>query len=244
MCTLTYLPLDDGGFIFTTNRDERVQRPALPPAHYQHGKLSLLYPKDLAGSGSWVITDGLTMSVCLLNGAFKPHERKSSYRISRGVALIDLFEYRRVMDYVCDYSFRDIEPFTLVVLEHGMVLKINEIRWDGESIHYRQLPGNTARIWSSVTLYSPEIRQERENWFSDWISCTSQIDISSVLAFHRKGGRGDPWVDLIMHRNGELRTVSITSLLWSKGSIYMYYDDLLLSKQYFKRYGQERFISL
>ncbi len=44
MCIVTYVPFETG-FVFTSNRDEQIHRPALPPMRYQVGENQLIYPK-------------------------------------------------------------------------------------------------------------------------------------------------------------------------------------------------------
>ncbi len=45
MCTVTFLPLPDYGFVLTSNRDVGYQREkALYPALYEEEEVSLFYP--------------------------------------------------------------------------------------------------------------------------------------------------------------------------------------------------------
>lgn len=84
MCTLSFIPVSDTDFIFTTNRDEDPNRVALKPQRYNHQGHDLYYPKDSKANGSWIISNSVDTTLCLLNGAFEKHQRQSSYRQSRG----------------------------------------------------------------------------------------------------------------------------------------------------------------
>ena len=67
MCTLTYIPITETDFIFTTNRDEDPRRIAFAPEKYLHGGVELTYPKDSKAKGSWIISDGkMRPYVCLM----------------------------------------------------------------------------------------------------------------------------------------------------------------------------------
>ena len=50
MCILTYIPLKNG-FLFTSNRDEQLQRETLDPKFYIRKEQRLLYPKDAKKGG-------------------------------------------------------------------------------------------------------------------------------------------------------------------------------------------------
>ena len=57
MCTVTYLPLQDNGFILTSNRDEAIVRKiSLPPAKYTINNTSVFFPKDQEANGTWIAT--------------------------------------------------------------------------------------------------------------------------------------------------------------------------------------------
>ena len=113
MCTVTYLPTNDGDFIFTSNRDEDPRRAVGDLQHINspEGK-KLLLPKDRAG-GSWIALSQTGRLACILNGAFTKHQRKLSYRKSRGLILIDFFDWPDALSFWQDYNLIKIEPFTL-----------------------------------------------------------------------------------------------------------------------------------
>ena len=82
MCTVTYLPLENEGFILTSNRDESHIRKTIPPKKYVENGVELAYPKEQLAGGTWIGASTKNRLVCLLNGAFKKHVRLSLIHIS------------------------------------------------------------------------------------------------------------------------------------------------------------------
>ena len=162
MCTLTYIPVHQQDFIFTTNRDEKPGRIALYPDHYTIGNYKMLFPKDSEASGTWMLIHEKNYSLCLLNGAFEKHEHKPPYRKSRGLVVLEYAQYKNTVDFVKHYNFQGIEPFTLVIINYDKERSLEEVRWDASSIHYRKLDAQKVAIWSSATLYPSEIADKRK----------------------------------------------------------------------------------
>ena len=69
MCTVTYLPLENDGFILTSNRDESPMRKTIPPKKYLENGVELAYPKDQLAGGTWI---------CLLYTSPSPRDRQKS----------------------------------------------------------------------------------------------------------------------------------------------------------------------
>src|SRR5690625_1869750 len=92
MCTVTFYPLSSTEFVLTTSRDESPNRATLPPEIYTHEKLELLYPKDKVAGGTWVGASTQKRALTLMNGGFVAHKRKNSYRLSRGVVVLELLK--------------------------------------------------------------------------------------------------------------------------------------------------------
>ncbi|MGB2476316.1 MAG: NRDE family protein, partial [Flavobacteriaceae bacterium] len=83
MCTVTFVPTKNG-FIFTSNRDEDPQRAASKLIEEKRGEHTITFPQDQGAKGTWFAFSNRQQFVCVLNGAFEPHIRKSSYSMSRG----------------------------------------------------------------------------------------------------------------------------------------------------------------
>ncbi|MBL0052317.1 MAG: NRDE family protein [Bacteroidetes bacterium] len=231
MCTVTFLPLSNQNFILTSNRDEDVNRAqALPVAQYQHYDTNIFYPKDGKANGTWIAASTTGITLCLLNGAFVKHSFGQTYRISRGIVLLDFFKYNDVMDYTQSYNFDNIEPFTMVIVDNRQdMLQLHEMRWDGNTMHVKQMDAMLTHIWSSVTLYSAEIIKQRENWFESWLQTNNDFTPENILMFHHFGGDGDKNSDLVMNR-GFVKTVSITCIHKTNAGSEIIYEDVIQKK--------------
>jgi hypothetical protein len=230
MCTVTYLPLSSSSFILTSNRDESQQRKiALPPEKYVIYETNVYFPKDTDANGTWFAAAETKFTLCLLNGAFKSHERHPPYRLSRGLMLLDFFKYLNVRDFISQYNFEGIEPFTLLILEQSPNTIIHEIKWDENKIYFGNKKAGVPSIWSSAQLYPKKVIEEREKWFDEWLT-KNVFNIDNIVRFHKTGGSGNSYTDLLMNRDGKIFTVSITSLLRKEKESLMRYEDMISEK--------------
>jgi hypothetical protein len=228
MCTVTFLPLEHEGFILTSNRDERPDRKkALPPQLYQVFDSQVVFPKDAQANGTWIAATENGFTLCLLNGAFETHTHKPPYRLSRGLMLLDFFKFKNVQRFVKEYDFTGIEPFTLLIINETSKLSLTEIRWDeAEKLTVTEKDTNQPHIWSSATLYPLPIRQQRENWFAEWLLHKEKYEVEDILHFHHFGGTGNKNNDILMDR-GVIETVSITAIRHYEQKKEITYEDLL-----------------
>lgn len=234
MCFVTYIPQNQG-FILTSNRDEHAERPkALPPKKYLIEGQPVFYPKDALAGGSWIASSG-AFTICLLNGALVNHVPQPPYRQSRGLVVLDFFKTGDVNRFIVDYQFTGIEPFTLVVVEQKQQPSLHQIRWDGQQLHPQHLDARQAFAWSSVTLYNPDTVQERARWFEAWQAAHLDFTGNQVIDFHLSGGNGDPRNGLIINRNNELITVSVTQIERSTQYFLLHYHDRLNGQSYHYR---------
>ena len=223
MCTVTYLPLNDG-YIITSNRDEKLVRiQSEYPRVFEVNGEKILFPRDGEKGGTWIASSEKGRTLCLLNGAFLPHTPHPPYRKSRGLVVLDFFEMKPVQQLASNAMLDDIEPFTLLIAENKLLF---ELRWDGYKKYFIRLNETEAQIRSSVTLYSAEVIALRERLFRDWLAKHNQYRIYDILQFHLFTGTGDAANDLTMSRGGIVKTVSITSTIISGDSQNMYYSDL------------------
>lgn len=232
MCTLTYIPTPGTGFILTSNRDESVLRlPALPPLVYRHNGLDVLYPKDTQAGGTWLAVAENGFTLCLLNGAFVKHIHQPPYKHSRGLVVTDFFTYNDVPAFVKGYDFSGIEPFTLVLIESSKTLTVHEVRWDGAKVFYTtQLP-DRCHIWSSAMLYEPEVIEEREKWFEKFLVSHPNPSPDEMLFFHHFGGGDNTANRVLMNRNNQLKTISITSVVRHMFQVNLHHENLLTGEK-------------
>ena len=227
MCTVTLIPTPENNFILTSNRDEAINRKTLQPEFYRVGSTRMLFPKDALAGGTWIgVSDKNTM-ICLLNGGFVTHQRKSSYRQSRGVVVKDLLGADNLEKAIKEYNYNDIEPFTIVAANWQSELVFFELVWDGEQSHVKRLSKET-HIWSSSTLYDDEIKAVRKKWFDNFEN-KNDLTVDSLLNFHKTAGIGDKHKDLQIDR-GVLKTISITQIVKNEEEISMRYENLQNNK--------------
>ncbi|MEM9918818.1 MAG: NRDE family protein [Bacteroidota bacterium] len=225
MCTVSYLPKSNGSFILTSNRDEAPSRAThkVVEQSLENG-IRLLFPQDPQSGGTWIALSDTGRLICLLNGAFEQHRRQPPYRRSRGLLVLDVFEYASLETFFQSYELDGIEPFTMVIVEEGMLY---EFRWDGEQSYLEQLEAQQAHIWSSATLYDATYRLKRKALFDQWLMRQPDYEVESILDFHRGGGTGDPDNDFVMNRQNIVRTVSITSVEKTIENFHFLHRDLL-----------------
>ena len=189
---------------------------------------TLYYPQDPLAGGTWLAQSNAGKVAVLLNGAFEAHKHRPPYRKSRGIVLLESFEFNGLLGFMNDYQFDDIEPFTLVHFA-GLGNDIEELRWDGRQCHLSRLDSEQAHIWSSAQLYSKEIRQDRERWFGELLQTSPQA--SDMLHFHHFGGYADKANNLNMDRGFGLRTISISQLINGQELSAFDYHNLISEKQ-------------
>jgi hypothetical protein len=237
MCTVTYIPTVDG-FCLTSNRDENSRRGrAQAPALYSAGTSEVIYPKDSEAGGSWVVLKEKGTAAVLLNGAFLKHLRTPPYRLSRGLVLLDIVRQPDPLEYLAAMNLEGIEPFT-VVLYSGE--KLWDCRWDGKKKHIHSLDQSVPHIWSSATLYDQSIANQRRQWFENWLGTKEQVDPADIVDFHQKAGNGDRRTSLVMNRDDEMYTVSVTSVVVKKKEARMFYHDLRTGERSVARFNTVR----
>jgi Transport and Golgi organisation 2 len=225
MCTLSFYPKsDDNGFILTFSRDEAAARSSVEIV--KDDERGLVYPKDVLHGGTWLALSLKTgRLVCLLNGAFELHQRVLPYRKSRGLVVLESFDYADILDFYDYYDFENIEPFTLLTLQKQQVF---QFRWDGTERHIEKLDPQKPLIRSSCTLYNKAVRQEREVWFSDYLAQkNNKILASDLWQFHKNKNEEAPEKGILMSRPSGPSTVSITQLNYSFSSQlidFQYYE--------------------
>lgn len=223
MCTVSFVPIGDKVLI-ASNRDEKHWRDAaLPPHAYETVTGKIWYPRDAHAGGTWLGVHERGTAVVLLNGGFVKHEPSPPYEKSRGLVLLDLLQTKSPYDHFRSYPLEFIEPFTLVIWQDQHLF---ECRWDGSKKHSLPLNKEIPHIWSSVTLYPPEIIAKRKNWFGEWLANHPAPNLKDLLYFHEHTGDGDKENDLLMDRDGQVFTVSITGMELGKNEGEISYLDI------------------
>lgn len=222
MCTVTYLPLENQGFILTSNRDESPMRKTIVPQKYQENNVEMVYPKDELAGGTWIGLSNKNRLVCLLNGGFEKHKRNAYYRMSRGVVVKNILSVDEPVQYIKDFDFDSIEPFTIILVDWNDQLKTYELVWDGVEKHFEELD-QKPKIWSSSTLYDVETKKERIDWFNEWLKDHKDFSQKEILTFHKNADKGTEETALKMKRPF-VETVSVTSVKKTKEIFLSYFD--------------------
>lgn len=230
MCTVSYIP-QPKGFVLTSNRDERSFRETIVPMKYVYDETTLCYPKDALAGGSWIAMSNNGRVVCLLNGAFVPHQKEAFHTFSRGKVLIESAHSTLNPDQLFTAgSLAHTEPFTLLTIDfnNNEITAFSQLIWDGKDKHHRELDTNRFYIWSSVTLYSEANRKERKLWFNQFLN-EKKLNPSAtdLIQFHSGKHSNDKAVNVIMERDGGLKTVSITQIIHDISKLEMNYSDLI-----------------
>lgn len=231
MCTVTYIPYKRGCFL-TSSRDESMLRPnAVPPDMHNYNGTGVVYPKDAKANGSWIAFTQNGNAAVLLNGGFEKHVPLPAYRKSRGLVFLDIISHAQPEFCFLGMNLQQIEPFTIVLFAGGLLF---EARWDGEQKYFIQLNEKTNYIWSSVTLYEQAVINKRKQWFDQWLIHNPAPSAAAVFDFHRFAGEGDSSNSVLMNRNNEMLTISITGIDICMDAATMQHFDLKENKHFLK----------
>ncbi|HET8809032.1 MAG TPA: NRDE family protein [Flavobacteriaceae bacterium] len=224
MCTLSFVPSlkNSEKFTVTSNRDESPNRKTIAPKTYSEMGIELLYPKDEVAGGTWIGASSKNRLVCLMNGAFGPHERKESYRMSRGVVVKKMLASENTERFIENVDLEAVEPFTIIVVDWGSKLELRKLIWDGTKKYSENLPVQPY-IWSASMLYSEETKRERERIFENFIKEHSgKLSEKQLLEFHKC---------FIIDRTF-VKTTSITQFVRKAKTSKMVYNDLQTEKPF------------
>lgn len=216
MCTVTYFPLKNK-IVLTSNRDEKPNR----SAQEIHCEKGIFYPKDATKNGTWFAVSENRNALILLNGAFENHQRKSEYRKSRGLIVLDLIMEEDIFKSIKLIDLENIEPFTLVIFQEK---QLAEFRWDGDKKHFKTLDVHLPHIWSSATLYDTKAQEKRREIFQEFMK-DKTISEETILDFHHQETE-DLENGITIKRQNTIQTISTTQLVISDEMTLKHYDRL------------------
>lgn len=222
MCTVTYLPINSHDFLLTHNRDEKTSRGiALLPIKKQIHQKEIICPTDVDALGTWISLSN-HFSCCILNGGFERHISIGPYKHSRGKIILDFFSFSSVNSFLREYDFYNIEPFTLIIVEHEDRI-VHEIVLDNSEITYRIKDSTLPHLWSSSTLYDIASRSLRTYYFNLFTQ-TKNFTQENIVQFHTDGFKTHNDEGFIINRDNELKTVSVSSIYKHNVSSFSYID--------------------
>ena len=136
--------------------------------------------------------------------------------------LLDIASSQFPAETVSEYLLNEIEPFTLVLYNQK---RLTEFRWDGKVKHFLELDENHPHLWSSATLYSPEVRTKKQVAFQQFLSGNFEITSEMLLDFH--ANEDDPENGFRINRSEKVKTLSTTQALFSDSKIVLKHKDLV-----------------
>jgi hypothetical protein len=229
MCTVSFVHVHDR-IIITSNRDEKIIRPsAIPPRDYTINGKNVIFPKDPKAGGTWFVVDANGTVLVLLNGADEKHKVVLPYRKSRGLIVLDIISRLSPKDFWDEIDLENIEPFTLVLFQNK---ELFQLRWNGSQKETTPLDSHKNHIWSSSTLYPEAIREKRTNWFYTFLDSNPEISETEMLHFHRYTEEKNQENGLVINRNDEMKTLSITQSIIEKNKVAILHCDLIAQKEY------------
>lgn len=230
MCTVTFIPTNSG-FMFTSNRDEQATRKTKNPSYYREEEVNLFYPKDEVAGGTWIGVSENKRLVCLLNGGFVYHDPKLKFPKSRGVVVKQLLTSNDVFAAMEHLDLEGVAPFTLIVVDWNHDNRLCELVWCRGKKHINVLDSNEPKIWSSSTLYTQEMKEERKAWFQNHKLNGVQVLEQDVLKFHQNETLGTQETSLKMKR-AVVETVSTTMIVKDDASLNMRYYDYVKNEEF------------
>ena len=173
--------------------------------------------------------DEISNVIIQLNGGKTKHIAKEKYRLSRGVIVLELMASNAIVSTWKTIDLTDIEPFTLLVLENKQPF---QLQWSGEEKSIIELDVNQTYIWSSSTLYSPDIQKQRAEWFEQYMNEIKEISAEKMKIFHKNTEPKDAKNGLIINRDNLYKTLSVTQVVISGNSILVNHSDLIQDEEY------------
>jgi uncharacterized protein with NRDE domain len=233
MCTVSFVCTNDT-IIITSNRDEKIVRPsAIPPKNYTLKGKNIIYPKDSKAGGTWYVVDENGTVLVLLNGADEKHQVQLPYRKSRGQIVLEMIGSLSLKEFWNQIDLDNIEPFTLVLFQDKQLF---QLRWNGIEKSKVDLDIDKNYVWSSSTLYSKEIREQRSSWFYTFLDNNAEITEDKMLHFHQYTETDNKEHGLVINRNNEMKTLSITQSVIEKNKVIIRHLDLIANEEYSKTF--------
>jgi hypothetical protein len=225
MCTVSYFRNGEQ-IIVTSNRDEHKDRPmALAPIQEILENLTLFYPKDPKGNGTWFCVKSDGSVLVLMNGAEKKHIQESYYRKSRGLILLELSKKEKFLNAWLEIDLENIEPFTLIAVFNDSLW---QLRWNGLDKNSLELDALKPHIWSSSTLYEEEANQRRKSWFVDFLDGKKgEVEPQDLWKFHTETKKEDSENGLLISRESGMLTKNITQCVIGEKDILIRHFDVI-----------------
>ena len=218
MCSITFLPRDDG-FLLAMNRDElRTRATALPPEVFRRDRLAMLYPRE-RGGGTWVGINSVGMAFSLLNWHSQP-DRDGEDLVSRGEVVRTVLSARSpqvAARIVTQLPCERMNPFRLIAISLAE-RSLDEWRSGAERLEQISLPWTRQHWFSSGfdEAKADDVRRKVCERLAD-----DALNVTALRALHRSHLPEAGPFSMCMHRP-EAGTVSYTeiSVRGSRAAVY------------------------
>ena len=224
MCTLTFVPTEDG-YLVGMNRDELLTRPeALPPKIFGKGATEMVYPRG-PSTGTWIACNGHGNLLALLNwdGGESPYLGEKHK--TRGLVipeLIGLPDLSTTDSHSQQMNLDGLFPFRLVgVFRSEKVVK--EWRWDGTTKQFLRLSW-ARKHWFSSSLSDSLAEKERGRACEAVAGEPAAGSNGWLRRLHRSHVPGPGPFSVCVHRQ-DAATVSYTEVRCGGTQISMDYLD-------------------
>lgn len=231
MCTVSFVPVKDG-CVFTFNRDEQPQRQT--PEYIVHQMLNgknIYYAKDVKAGGSWFAVDSKGNIAMLFNGAFAKHTKRTLYKKSRGLFLLELIATAEMLLCFKQLDLSGIEPFSILLFENKTLYRLT---WDGFTKHITPLEMDRPHIFSSATLYEENMQQQRKIWLNNFLGEQENVNEETMYNFHSTYNTADKQNGLLIYREGSCSTLSISQAIFKNKKLQVKHYDIKTCNLYQK----------
>ncbi len=161
MCTLTFVPAEDG-YLVGMNRDELHTRPeALPPKVLERNGIEMVYPREPSG-GTWIACDDHGNLLALLNWHGNESHNLGEQRKTRGLLIRELIGepgWSTTDSHFHHMNLDGLFPFRLIGVFRSEKV-VNEWRWDGTAKQLLSFPW-ARKHWFSSSLSDSLAEKER-----------------------------------------------------------------------------------
>ena len=222
MCTLTFVPTENG-YLAGMNRDEKHIRPdALPPERFDFPSTTAVFPRENSG-GTWIGSNGHGNLLALLNWNDVVSPYRGATLRSRGMLIPGLIGGEDLADTHARYTQLDLTgflPFRLIGAFLGES-QIREWRWDGLRRQEFQFAW-AKRHWFSSSVSDALAWRERGRTCRSAKRGQSMDLVSWVRNLHQSHDPVPGPFSICVHRE-DAATVSYTEVRCSGEGISMSY---------------------
>ncbi len=224
MCTLTFVPAEDG-YMVGMNRDELLTRPvALPPRVFERSWIEMVYPRELSG-GTWIACNGQGNLLALLNWNASESHNLSEKRRTRGLVipqLIGLPDSATADSHFQQMNLDGLFPFRLIGVFRSEKV-VNEWWWDGTAKKFLRLSW-ARKHWFSSSLSDSLAEKERGRACEAVAGEPAAGSNGWLRRLHRSHVPGPGPFSVCVHRQ-DAATVSYTEVRCGRTQISMDYLD-------------------